>query len=85
LKIFTGHTFGSRLVMVGVDLYKVKDLMGHESIEMVRPYCTRIPTEGSGRFGETICPTDTKIDTSQYYARLTHCGPVAQKDRAAVS
>jgi site-specific recombinase XerD len=28
------HTFASRLVMAGVDLYAVKVLLGHNSIEM---------------------------------------------------
>jgi integrase len=32
------HTFASRLVMLGVDLYTVKELLGHHSIEMTQRY-----------------------------------------------
>jgi integrase len=30
------HTFACRLVMGGIDLYKVRDLLGHESVEMTQ-------------------------------------------------
>lgn len=32
------HTFASRLAMAGVDLYTIKELMGHESIVMTQRY-----------------------------------------------
>jgi integrase len=32
------HTFGSRLIQMEIDFYKVKDLMGHKSIRMTERY-----------------------------------------------
>ena len=37
------HTFASWLVMSGVDLYTVKELMGHKSIEMTLRYSHLAP------------------------------------------
>jgi len=38
------HDFASRLVMAGVDLYRVRDLLGHGSIEMTERYSHLAPT-----------------------------------------
>ena len=32
------HTFASRLVQAGIDIYKVKDLLGHKSLKMTERY-----------------------------------------------
>lgn len=32
------HTFGSRLIQMGIDFYRVKELMGHKSIRMTERY-----------------------------------------------
>jgi integrase len=32
------HTFVSKLVMAGVDLYTIKELMGHSTIQMTERY-----------------------------------------------
>lgn len=37
------HTFASKMVMAGVDLYTVKELMGHSSIQMTERYSHLAP------------------------------------------
>jgi site-specific recombinase XerD len=37
------HTFASRLVTAGIDLYSVMELLGHHSIEMTQRYAHLAP------------------------------------------
>ena len=37
------HDFASRLVMAGIDLYRVKDLLGHSTIQMTEKYSHLAP------------------------------------------
>ncbi|HDZ01945.1 MAG TPA: hypothetical protein ENH52_10875 [Nitrospirae bacterium] len=37
------HTFATRLVQNGVDLYKVKELLGHKTIAMTMRYAHHYP------------------------------------------
>lgn len=37
------HTFGTRLVQMGIDLYRVQKLMGHKSIRMTERYAHHCP------------------------------------------
>ena len=37
------HTFATRLVQNGVDLYKVKELLGHKTISMTMRYAHHYP------------------------------------------
>lgn len=39
------HTFASHLVQAGVDLYRVKDLLGHTSIQMTEIYAHLAPSD----------------------------------------
>jgi len=44
------HTFATRLVQNGVDLYKVKELLGHKSITMTMRYAHHYPESLRGSF-----------------------------------
>ena len=52
------HTFATRLVQNGVDLYKMKELLGHKTLAMVMRYAHHYPeslragVEGLDRVGE---------------------------------
>lgn len=39
------HTFASHLVQAGIDLYRVKELMGHSTIQMTERYAHLAPTD----------------------------------------
>lgn len=39
------HTFASHLVQAGIDLYRVKNLMGHSTIQMTEIYAHLAPTD----------------------------------------
>lgn len=40
------HTFASRLVMAGIDLYRISKLLGHSSITMTQRYAHLAPSAG---------------------------------------
>jgi Phage integrase family len=54
------HTFGSRLVMPGVDLRTVQELMGHKSIVTTMRYAHLAPTHLSEAIGRLVAPTSSK-------------------------
>ena len=61
------HTFGSRLVMAGVDIYMVSKLMGHKTITVTMRYAHLAPQHQLAavqRLCNTIGATDTTTDTS---------------------
>ena len=66
------HTFGSRLVMAGVDLRTVAELMGHKTIQMTMRYAHLAPAhklaavERLAGGWQMDQPTDTKTDTSSF-------------------
>ena len=70
-----------------IDLYTVSKLMGHHSKEMTERYSLLTPDYLKKAASVLVSTgvTDTRTDTSQPAVSVTHCGPVAQKDRAAVS
>ncbi|HDO22975.1 MAG TPA: hypothetical protein ENG86_09055, partial [Nitrospirae bacterium] len=37
------HTFATRMVQAGVDIYRVKELLGHKSITMTMRYAHHYP------------------------------------------
>lgn len=64
------HTFASRLVMAGVDIFTVKELLGHKNIQMTMRYAHLAPVHqldavqrlcdtGVGQSGATDTTTDT--------------------------
>jgi integrase len=67
------HTFASRLVMAGVDIYMVKELMGHKTIQVTLRYAHLAPQhqlEAVQRLCNTGLAhqngaTDTKTSTSE--------------------
>jgi len=77
------HTFSCRLVMKGVDLYTVSKLMGHHSLEMTERYAHLAPDFLKSAVNVLVSASTT--DTSLPADSLSPYGPVAQKDRAAVS
>ena len=81
------HTFASRLVMKGVDLYTVSKLMGHHSLEMTERYAHLAPDFLKNAVNVLVSgnATATTTATSLPATSLSPYGPVAQKDRAAVS
>jgi integrase len=64
------HTFAARLVQNGVDLYRVKELLGHKSISMTVRYAHHYP-ESLRASVEVLdgCYNFTTIDPTQ---ELTH-------------
>jgi site-specific recombinase XerD len=58
------HTFASRLVMAGVDLYKVKQLLGHESVEMTQRYAHLAP-ESVQREVDVLVQVPPKVPSAQ--------------------
>ncbi|MBM3802115.1 MAG: hypothetical protein FJW26_07350 [Acidimicrobiia bacterium] len=81
------HTFASRLVMRGVDLYTVSKLMGHHSMEMTERYTHLAPNYLKNAVDTLVSDgqNGTRTGTNQNTPSVTLYGPVAQKDRAAVS
>lgn len=81
------HTFASRLVMKGVYLFTVNKLMGHHSLEMTERYAHLAPDFLKNAVNLLVSSnaTATTTATSLPANSLSPYGPVAQKDRAAVS
>ena len=73
--------------MRGVDRYTVSKLMGHHSTETTVRYAHRGPNYPRESANALVSDEEngTRTGTSQTTLSVNHCGPVAQKDRAAVS
>ena len=82
-----GGAFASRLVMKEVAPYTVSKLMGHHCLEMTERYAQLAPDSLKNAVNLLVSasPTDTTTDTSFPADSVSPYGPVAQKDRAAVS
>lgn len=51
------HTFASKLVMAGVDLYTVKELMGHSTIQMTERYAHLAPEHKASAVEKLVSKT----------------------------
>lgn len=73
--------------MRGVDLYTVSKLMGHHSMEMTERYTHLAPNYLKNAVDTLVSDgqNGTRTGTNQNTPSVTLYGPVAQKDRAAVS
>ena len=58
------HTFGSQLVMAGVDLATVKELLGHKSLDMTMRYSHLSPWHKEQAVARLENQMDTNMDTS---------------------
>jgi integrase len=88
------HTFASRVVMSGVNLLTVSKLLGHSSTEMSERYSHLAPDYLNNAVATLVSwaeqPSEQPLGSSQSAAlpashSFQRRGPVAQKDRAAVS
>jgi hypothetical protein len=60
------HTFASYLVMQGVDLYSVKDLLGHKDIKTTMRYAHLSPSHQMRAIGQlNLSAGDTNSDTEK--------------------
>jgi site-specific recombinase XerD len=67
------HTFASRLVMAGVDIYTVKELLGHKTITVTMRYA-HLASQHQLAAVQRLCDTehgqkqatDTKTSTSDF-------------------
>lgn len=57
------HTFATRLVQMGVDLYKVQKLMGHRTIRMTERYAHHTP--------ESLKPAALALDNYYNFTTVT--------------
>ena len=77
------HTFARRLVQNGVDLYKVKELLGHKTIAMTMRYAHHYPESLAGECGDFGCVHNSAtFDTVQ---ELTHPAEPHKIRRARVA
>lgn len=64
------HTFASQLVMAGVDLYTVKELLGHKTIEMTMRCAHLAPSHKQRAVDVLIGFTDTATDTTRIIEKI---------------